>query len=99
MSGYFTARDPAFAGELQTVRDAASPLLHANVAGTRTVLITGTSDPDVQRETATYADALARAHQPYELLQLPGGHSANVWRPGIERCLRVLETLPGPRPR
>jgi enterochelin esterase-like enzyme len=96
ISGYFTARDPAFAGESPAVRDAASPVLHAHAAGPRVVLIVGTSDPEAQRETMAYADALARAHQPYEFLQLSGGHSASVWRPGVERCLQGLAGLPSP---
>ena len=58
MSGYFTAQDPAFQGEPQAVRDAASPLLHVAAAGPATLLIVGAADAQGLSDARAYTAAM-----------------------------------------
>src|SRR6476619_4175915 len=70
MSGYFTAQDPPFRGELQTVRDAASPILHVALNGPPTLVVVGRSDPPGMTEARNYVAAMTRAGQPNHMTVL-----------------------------
>ena len=88
MSGFFTARPPAFEGQSPAVRDAGSPILHVSARGPRTLLVSGASDADSIDQAHRYIAAMNAVGQPNSGLVLdPGGHEIPVWVTGIRQCL------------
>jgi enterochelin esterase-like enzyme len=90
MSGYFTARDPAFKGQPAAVRAAGSPLFHVARNGPATMVIVGDLDSDGMTEARAYVRAMQEAGQPNELVVLHGGHEWSVWQSGLGRCIPFL---------
>jgi enterochelin esterase-like enzyme len=96
LSGYFTARVPAFAGESRAVADAASPIQHVSARGPRTLVVTGSDDADGMNEARDYLAALDRVGQPNQKLVVPGTHEWDVWKGALPACLRfMLGSPPG----
>ena len=90
MGGYFMASDPAFKGEAQAVRDAASPLLRANSNGPETLIVVGDHDKAGIAEASAYADALQRGHQSHQVVIVHGAHDRDTWNAGMAVCLPFL---------
>ncbi len=90
LSGFFFARSPAFAGESNVARSAASPVLHASSTGPGTLLMVGGGDPESLDYAKRYLDALHAAGQPGELRVIPGSHDWPVWKTATPDCLRFL---------
>ena len=94
MSGHFRAVPPAFAGQSADLVRRSSPINLVSPTGPRTLLITGDHDATVLADTKAYANALDRAGQPRDpIVTLPGGHEVDVWRPGLELCVRFALQL------
>lgn len=88
MSGFFTARPPAFEGQSRAVLDAGSPILHVSARGPRTLLVSGAGDADSIDQAHRYIAAMNAVGQPNSGLVLdPGGHEIPVWVTGIRQCL------------
>jgi enterochelin esterase-like enzyme len=95
VSGAFDARGPgqpfpgdtAFAGQPAAVRQAASPILHVSATGPRTLVVAGSTDPDVDNQPNLYVAAMKAAGQPNKLIVDPGGHEDAVWRAGNRQCI------------
>jgi enterochelin esterase-like enzyme len=98
LSGYFTARAPAFAGESRAVADAASPIRHVSARGPRTLVVTGIDDADGMGEAQNYLAALDRVGQPNERMFVPGAHQWDVWKGALPACMRFMLTSPQGRP-
>ncbi|GEM_PF-682323 len=94
LSGYFTAREPAFAGESTRAREAASPLLHARPDGPRTLLVAGTNDRDAMQEARRYQAAMNQVSQPNDALFVAGTHSWELFKHELPECLRYILAAP-----
>ncbi|MEZ5144378.1 MAG: alpha/beta hydrolase-fold protein [Acidimicrobiales bacterium] len=90
LGGYFSAEDPAFAGETQTVRDAASPVQHVAADGARTLLLAARDDHEAVDEAHRYAAAMAAVGQVHDVQLLDGGHDWDFFRAGTPTCLAYL---------
>jgi enterochelin esterase-like enzyme len=95
VSGAFDARGPgqpfpgdtAFAGQPAAVRQAASPILHVSATGPRTLVVAGSTDPDVDNQPNLYVAAMKAVGQPNKLIVDRGGHEDAVWRAGNRQCI------------
>jgi enterochelin esterase-like enzyme len=90
MSGYFTARLPALAGEPASVLRRDSPLYFVSREGPRTMLVYGSGDADAVSEARRYAAAMASVGQVHDVVVLPGSHEWSVWDAGLARCVPFL---------
>jgi predicted esterase len=87
LSGYFSARPPAFEGEPPAVRAAASPIAHTSADGPETLLVVGKADAAGMAEAQQYLAALRRSGQRAQMQVVPGGHEWSVWKSGLGLCL------------
>lgn len=62
------------------------------------VFVAGTDDSTYRPQARTVYAAAKKAGMSVELVQLPGGHSWQVWRPGLERQLPWLASHTGLTP-
>jgi S-formylglutathione hydrolase FrmB len=90
LSGFFTARAPAFAHATPHQIDAASPVLQAAPAGPRTLLLVGTGDSQGVVDSKRYFAALRAAGEQAQLRLVPGTHDWAVWKAGTPDCIRFL---------
>jgi S-formylglutathione hydrolase FrmB len=99
LGGYFSARSPAFDGEPDAVRAAASPSRHAQTDGPATLLVAARGDAEGVTEAGQYSAALAAAGQRHDLVLVDGDHDWAFFRAETPRCLRWLrERTPLPWP-